>query len=76
MNEFAKQMLEEGQKEIDTAVESYADALGTVNSYTDAEKVLLSAYKKRSLDNFAHLIDEVRFASQGVGASTTGKNHA
>jgi phage gp29-like protein len=67
MNEFAKQMLEAGQDEIDKAVEAYADALGTVDDYEGASKALLSAFAKRSLDGFASIIDETRFVAQGIG---------
>jgi phage gp29-like protein len=69
MNQFAKQMLEAGQSEVDKAVEYYADALGEVKDYKQAEAALLKAYKKRSLDEFAHTIDEIRFAAQGIGGS-------
>jgi hypothetical protein len=67
MNEFAKQMLEAGQNEIDKSIEAYTDALGTVDDYDDAFEALLSAFNKRSLDGPAHVIDEVRFAAQGIG---------
>jgi hypothetical protein len=76
MNEFAKQMLEAGQDEIDKAIEAYADALGTVDDYEDASEALLSAFNKRSLDGFAHLIDETRFAAQGIGEASEGGRHA
>lgn len=69
MNEFAKQMLTAGQKEIDKSIEAYADALGTVKNYDEAEKALRSVYKKRSLEDAAHLIDEVRFAAGCIGRS-------
>jgi hypothetical protein len=61
MNEFAKQMLEAGQDELDRAIEAYADALGTVDDYGDAFEALLSASNKRSIDDVTHVIDEVRF---------------
>ncbi|MDR3123822.1 MAG: DUF935 domain-containing protein [Treponema sp.] len=67
MNEFAKQMLEAGQDELDQAIEAYADALGTADDYGDASKALLSAFNKRSLDGLARVIDETRFAAQGIG---------
>jgi phage gp29-like protein len=69
MNAFAKQMLEAGQDELDQAIETYADALGTVDDYGDASEVLLSAYHTRSLEGLAHVIDETRFAAQGIGGS-------
>jgi phage gp29-like protein len=76
MNEFAKQMLEAGQDELDQAIEAYADALGTVDDYEDAFEALLSAYHKRSLDTFANMIDETRFAAQGIGEASAGGRHA
>jgi hypothetical protein len=76
MGEFAKQMLEAGQDELDKAVEAYADALGTVDDYEDASKALLSAFNKRSLDDFTHIIDETRFAAQGIGEASEGGSHA
>jgi hypothetical protein len=76
MNEFAKQMLEAGQDELDQAIEAYADALGTVDDYEDAAEALLSAYHKRSLEGLAHSIDETRFAAQGIGEASAGGRHA
>jgi phage gp29-like protein len=67
MNEFAKQMLEAGQEEIDKAVEAYAGALGTAGDYEDAFEALVPAFTKRSLDDFTSVIDNVRFAAQGIG---------
>jgi phage gp29-like protein len=69
MNEFAKRMLGVGQEEIDAAVEAYADALGTVGDYAGASEALLSAFKRRSPDDFTHMIDEARFAAQGLGGN-------
>jgi hypothetical protein len=76
MNGFAKQMLEAGQDEIDKAIEVYADALGTVDDYGDASEALLSAFNKRSLDDFTSVIDELRFAAQGIGEASEGGRHA
>ena len=76
MNGFAKQMLEAGQDEIDQAIEAYAEALGTVDNFEDASEALLSAYNKRSLDNFTRVIDEVRFAAQGIGEASERGRHA
>ncbi|MDR2048006.1 MAG: DUF935 domain-containing protein, partial [Treponema sp.] len=76
INEFAKQMLEAGQDEIDKSVEAYADALGTADDYEDAFEALVSAYKKRSLDDFTSIIDNVRFAAQGIGEASEGGRHA
>jgi phage gp29-like protein len=67
MSEFAGQMLAQGQDEIDSAVEAYADALGTVNNYEDAAEALQKVFEKRSVKGFTRLIDEVRFAAQGIG---------
>jgi hypothetical protein len=69
MNEFARRMLEAGQEEIDKAVEAYADALGMITDYTGASEALLSTFKRRSLDDFTHIIDEARFATQGIGGN-------
>jgi phage gp29-like protein len=68
MDEFSKQMLEAGQDELDKIIEKYADALGTVHDYKDADAALLAALSKGGLDDFAHCIDEVRFAASGIGA--------
>jgi phage gp29-like protein len=76
MSEFAKQMLEAGQNEIDKAVEAYADALGTIDDYEDAAEALLAALAKRSLEDFAAVIDNVRFAAQGIGEASEGGRHA
>lgn len=66
MDEFNAAMQKEGQQEIDKSIESYVNALGTVDNYKDASKALLSAYKNRSLDTLTSLIDNVRFAAIGV----------
>ncbi len=71
MDEFNAAMQKEGQQEIDKSIESYVNALGTVDNYKDASKALLSAYKNRSLDTLTSLIDNVRFAAIGVAG---GKN--
>jgi len=59
MAEFEKTMQKAGQDEI--------DALGTVDSYEAASKALMERYNKQPLDQIAHLIDEVRYAAQGIG---------
>jgi hypothetical protein len=69
MKEFSGLMLEKGQEEIDAAIEAYADALGMVDNYEDARAALGSAYGKRSLKSFAHIVDEVRYAAGGIGGS-------
>ena len=71
MDSFNKAMQEKGQDTIDKSIESYVNALGTVDDYQDASKALLSAYKNRSLDTLTSLIDNVRFAAIGVAG---GKN--
>jgi hypothetical protein len=63
MQEFAEQTLGAGQDEIDTAIESYIDALGTVNTYEEAKKVLQGVYHGRSMSPFARL----RYAASGIG---------
>jgi phage gp29-like protein len=67
MEEFALEMLKDGQNEIDKTIESYADALGTVDTYEEAAGALLSAYRRRTGEALAHCVDEVRFASIGIG---------
>ena len=66
MNSFNKAMQEKGQDAIDKSIESYVNALGMLDDYQDASKALLTAYKNRSLDDFASCIDNVRFAAIGV----------
>jgi phage gp29-like protein len=72
MAEFEELMLKAGQDEIDALVENCVDALGTVDGYEAASSALVEQYGKQSLDRFAHLIDEVRYAAQGVGGSRNG----
>jgi phage gp29-like protein len=67
MQEFAEQTLNAGQQEIDTAIESYIDALGTVNNYEEAKKALQGVYKRRSMSPFAWLIENIRYAASGIG---------
>jgi phage gp29-like protein len=67
MREFAKIMLREGQENINGQIENYADALGNVTDFDDAREALLSSYGKNSFEDFAHTLDEVRFAAQGIG---------
>ena len=69
MNEFKNLMLEAGQGAIDEQIENYVDALGNVDNYKDARGALLSAYAKNDYGKFAALIDEVRFAGQGLGGA-------
>jgi hypothetical protein len=67
MGEFEEQMLQAGQDELNKIIEGFADALGTVDTYEAAEAALAEQYGKNSLEDVAHLIDEVRFAAQGIG---------
>jgi phage gp29-like protein len=69
MREFAGRMSFAGQKEIDAAVESYVDALGTVNSYEEAARAIREVYRRRDAGAFARLIDEVRYAAAGIGGA-------
>jgi phage gp29-like protein len=69
MNEFKEMMIEKGQEEIDTMIEYYVDALGMADSYKGAQAALSSAYGRRSLEDIAHGIDEVRYAAGGIGGS-------
>lgn len=73
MDSFNTVMQEKGQEVIDKSIESYVNALGTVDDYQDASKALLSAYKSRSLDEFTSCIDNVRFAAIGVAGESRGK---
>jgi hypothetical protein len=72
MAEFEDTMLKAGQDEINTLVEDFVDALGTVDNYEAASKVLMERYSKQTLDQFARLIDEVRYAAQGIGGRKNG----
>ena len=66
LDSFNAAMQEKGQDAIDKSIESYVNALGTVDDYQDASKALLAAYKNRSLDDFVSYIDNIRFAAIGV----------
>jgi phage gp29-like protein len=72
MGEFGETMLSAGQAEIDALVEGFADALGMVDKWEDISAALLKQYKSQSSDTLAHLIDEVRFAAQGIGGRKRG----
>jgi phage gp29-like protein len=72
MQEFAEKMKEAGQNEIDKIIEGYADALGMVDDYNDAAKALLAQAGKTNLDDFAHTVDEVRWAARGIGDRYAG----
>jgi hypothetical protein len=72
MGEFGETMLSAGQEEINALVEGFADALGTVNNLEDISAALLKQYRSQSSDTLAHLIDEVRYASQGIGGRKHG----
>jgi hypothetical protein len=67
MAEFEKQMLSAGQDEVNKIVKGFVDALGIVDNYEAAVPALAEAYGKDSLSDFAHVIDEVRYAAQGIG---------
>jgi phage gp29-like protein len=69
IEEFSGLMIEAGQEAADEAVEFYADALGMADSYGEAARALRSAYGKRSLEDIARVIDEVRYAAGGIGGS-------
>jgi phage gp29-like protein len=72
MKEFKTLMLEAGQEALDGQIENYIDALGNVENFEDARAALVSAYAKNNYGDIAALIDEVRFAGQGLGG-TRGK---
>jgi hypothetical protein len=72
LTEFEEAMLKAGQDEINALVEGFVDALGTVDNYEAASKALMERYGKQPLDQFAHLIDEVRYAAQGIGGRKNG----
>jgi phage gp29-like protein len=65
--EFSDLLIEEGQDEIDKTIEGLVDALGLVDSYEDAYAVLMSAYDKHTVKDFANLVYETRFAAIGIG---------
>jgi phage gp29-like protein len=69
MTEFEKTQLKAGQEEVDRIVEVFADALGTVESYEEASDALMNVYDTAKLDRLAYLLDEVRYAAQGIGGS-------
>jgi phage gp29-like protein len=73
MREFSDLMKRQGQEAIDGNIETYADALGTVDNFEDAREALLSVYDSNSLEDFARIIDEVRFAAQGIGSGHAGR---
>ncbi|GHU01808.1 hypothetical protein FACS1894147_02360 [Spirochaetia bacterium] len=73
MQEFSDLMKRQGQEAIDGNIESYVDALGTVDNFDDAREALLSVYDSNSLEDFARVIDEVRFAAQGIGSGHAGR---
>ena len=73
MREFADLLKQQGQEAVDGNIERYVDALGTVDNFDDAREALLSAYGSNSLEDFARVIDEVRFAAQGIGGSHAGR---
>jgi phage gp29-like protein len=75
MEEFAEQMLGAGQEEIDAAIESYIDALGTVTNYDEAKRILQKKYKHRSAAPLAHLIDQIRYAATGINNHRKGGAH-
>jgi phage gp29-like protein len=72
MKEFKDLMLEAGQEALDGQIENYIDALGNVENFKDARAALDSVYDKNKYGDFAALVDEVRFAGQGLGG-TRGK---
>jgi phage gp29-like protein len=72
MAEFEESMLQAGQKEINALVESFADALGTVDTWDGVSEALSERYGEQSLDMLAYMIDEVRFAAQGIGGRKHG----
>ena len=67
MQEFAEQTYEAGQDELDSTIESYIDALGTVNTYEEAKQAIQKVYKRRGFAPLAHLIDVIRYAAAGIG---------
>jgi ribosomal protein S8 len=73
MREFSDLMKRQGQEAIDGNIKTYADALGTVDNFDDAREALLSVYDSNSLEDFARVIDEVRFAAQGIGGGHAGR---
>jgi phage gp29-like protein len=68
IQDFKESIISAGQEDINKTIESYVDALGTVNNYEDALKVLTAAYANRSRSHSAYLIDEIRCAGNIIGA--------
>jgi len=50
-------------------IEGYVDALGMAHSFEEASGAVLPALDKFSLEDFAHGINEVRFAAQCIGGA-------
>jgi phage gp29-like protein len=75
MQEFAEQMEEEGQAALDATVQSYVDALGTVDTFDEARQALQRAYKRRSLTPLVQLIDTIRYAAAGIGHHRKRRTH-
>ena len=69
MREFSGLMLEAGQEALDEHIEQYADALGTADTFEDAREALRTAFDEGGIENLARIIDEIRFAAQGIGGA-------
>jgi phage gp29-like protein len=67
IKEFEELLISDGQEEINKTVQSYADALGSVDNYDDAFKALISVYEKNPRSHLAYLIDEIRYAANVIG---------
>jgi phage gp29-like protein len=67
MREFRDMMLEAGQEAVDEQIENYVDALGNVDNFEDARTALFDTYSENDYGKLAALVDEVRFAAQGLG---------
>jgi phage gp29-like protein len=70
IKEFGESIMPSGQEEINKTIQSYVDALGAVDNYIDAYKVLSDVYANRSRSHSAYLIDEIRYASNVIGSAS------
>jgi phage gp29-like protein len=67
MAEFEESQLKAGQEEMNRIVDQFVNALGTVDKYEEASDALMKVYDTAELDRLAYLIDEIRYAAQGIG---------
>ena len=69
MEEFSGLTLEAGQEALDGRIEKYVDALGTVETFEDAGAALRASFDEGGIEGLAEIIDEIRYAAQGIGGN-------